>query len=89
MFMWGFPALGCTLLVSALLLRRWPLAALAVMLGGSVASTAQQPAAGAVAGARVRLRSGPGDQLHGGDAHPQSLGDGVAMVAGVSRRSRS
>jgi signal transduction histidine kinase len=28
---------GCVLLVSALLLRRWPLAALAVLLGGSVA----------------------------------------------------
>jgi signal transduction histidine kinase len=43
MIMWGFPVLGCTLLVSALLLRRWPLAALAVLLGGSVASTAVQP----------------------------------------------
>ncbi len=42
MIMWGFPVLGGTLLVSALLLRRWPLAALAVLLGGSVASTAQQ-----------------------------------------------
>ena len=43
MIMWGGPVLGCTLLVSALLLRRWPLAALAVLLGGSVASTAVQP----------------------------------------------
>ena len=43
MIMWGFPVLGCALLVSALLLRRWPLAALAVMLGGSVASMALQP----------------------------------------------
>jgi hypothetical protein len=41
--MWGIPVLGCALLVSGLLLRRWPLAALAVLLGGSVASTAQQP----------------------------------------------
>jgi signal transduction histidine kinase len=41
--MWGFPVLGCTLLVSGLLLRRWPLAALAVLLAGSVASTAVQP----------------------------------------------
>jgi signal transduction histidine kinase len=38
MIMWGPTALGCALLVSALLLRRWPLAALAVLLGGSVAS---------------------------------------------------
>ena len=43
MIMWGFPVLGCALLVSALLLRRWPLAALAVMLGGSVASMVLQP----------------------------------------------
>ncbi len=35
--MWGLPVLGCALLVSALLLRRWPLAALAVLLGGSAA----------------------------------------------------
>ena len=43
MIMWGFPVLGCALLVSALLLRRWPLAALAVTLGGSVASMVLQP----------------------------------------------
>ena len=43
MIMWGFPVLGCALLASALLLRRWPLAALAVVLGGSVASIVLQP----------------------------------------------
>jgi signal transduction histidine kinase len=43
MIMWEFPVLGCALLASALLLRRRPLTALAVMLGGSVASTALQP----------------------------------------------
>jgi signal transduction histidine kinase len=43
MIMWGFPVLGCALLVSALLLRRWPLVALAVTLGGSVASLVLQP----------------------------------------------
>jgi signal transduction histidine kinase len=43
MIMWGFPVLGCALLASALLLRRWPLAALAVTLGGSVASMVLQP----------------------------------------------
>ena len=37
MFMWGFPALICALLASALLLRRMPLIALAVTLAGSVA----------------------------------------------------
>lgn len=43
MIMWGLTVLGCVLLVSALLLRRWPLAALAVTLGGSVASMVLQP----------------------------------------------
>ena len=41
MTMWG--VLIGTLLASALLLRRWPLAALAVTLGGSVASMVLQP----------------------------------------------
>ncbi|MGA2830402.1 MAG: histidine kinase [Streptosporangiaceae bacterium] len=40
MIMWAFPVLGCALLASALLLRRRPLAALAVLLGGSVAAMA-------------------------------------------------
>ena len=39
----GIPVLGCALLASALLLRRWPLAALAVTLGGSVAIMVLQP----------------------------------------------
>jgi signal transduction histidine kinase len=39
MIMWGFPVLGCALLTSALLLRRRPLTALAVLLGGSAAAT--------------------------------------------------
>jgi len=38
MIMWAFPVLGCALLASALLLRRRPLTALAVLLGGSVAA---------------------------------------------------
>src|ERR1035438_812 len=47
MIMWAFPVLGCTLLASALLLRRRPLTALAVLLGGSVASmTLQSPVPG-------------------------------------------
>jgi signal transduction histidine kinase len=44
MIMWGFPVLGCALLASALLLRRWPLTALAVLLGGSAASMALKSA---------------------------------------------
>jgi signal transduction histidine kinase len=43
MIMWGFPVFVCVLLASALLVRRWPLAALAVTLGGSVATMALQP----------------------------------------------
>jgi signal transduction histidine kinase len=43
MILWGFPVLGCALLASAPLLRRWPLAALAVTLGGSVASMVLEP----------------------------------------------
>jgi signal transduction histidine kinase len=43
MIRWGFPVLGCALLVSALLLRRWPLAALAVTLGGAAAGMVLQP----------------------------------------------
>ena len=42
MIMWAFPVLGCALLASALLLRRRPLTALAVLLGGSVAAMALQ-----------------------------------------------
>jgi signal transduction histidine kinase len=41
--MWAFPVLICALLASELLLRRRPLPALAVMLGGSVASIALEP----------------------------------------------
>ncbi len=43
MIMWGIPVLGSSLLASAFLLRRRPLTALAVLLGGSVASMGQQP----------------------------------------------
>ncbi|MGE5290023.1 MAG: hypothetical protein ACM3ML_23120 [Micromonosporaceae bacterium] len=37
--MWAFPVLGCALRSPAVLRRRWPLTALAVMLGGLVATT--------------------------------------------------
>src|ERR1700691_957567 len=43
MIMWGSLIFGCALLAAILLLRRWPLAALAVTLGGSVASMVLQP----------------------------------------------
>jgi signal transduction histidine kinase len=41
--MWVYPAFGCALLASALLLRRWPLPAVAVALGGSVFLIALKP----------------------------------------------
>jgi signal transduction histidine kinase len=41
--MWEFPVLGCALLASALLLRRWPLAALVVLLGGSATTMVLRP----------------------------------------------
>jgi signal transduction histidine kinase len=44
--MWAFPVLGCALVASAVLLRRWPLTALAVMLGGAVAAIALRPGPG-------------------------------------------
>ena len=43
MTMWAFPVLGCALLASALLLRRRPLTALAVLLGGAAAAMALKP----------------------------------------------
>ena len=58
MIMWGFPVLGCALLVSALLLRRWPLAALAV-IGWRIGGQHAAAAASVVRAGRGRLRSGP------------------------------
>jgi signal transduction histidine kinase len=43
MITWAFPVFGCALLASALLLRRRPLTALAVMLGGLAAALALPP----------------------------------------------
>jgi signal transduction histidine kinase len=43
MIEWGSVVFGCALLASAVGLRRWPLAALAVMLGGSAASIVLRP----------------------------------------------
>jgi signal transduction histidine kinase len=43
MTIWGLPVLGCSLLASAFLLRRRPLTALAVLLGGFAASVGLQP----------------------------------------------
>jgi hypothetical protein len=57
MIMWAFPVLGCALLASALLLRRKPLTALAVLLSGQ--HGAESTGAGEHPADRGRLRSGP------------------------------
>ncbi len=88
MIMWGFPVLGCTLLVSAVLLRRWPLAALAVTLGGSVASAAMQPmpAQTSLIVAAVVLVCGAGLEIcYMAATRGRGVSvTGVAMLGGVS-----
>jgi signal transduction histidine kinase len=87
MFMWGFPVLGCTLLVSGALLRRWPLAALAVLLGGSVASTAQPVTARTTLVVAVAvLACGAGLEIcyMAATRSRRVSVAGIAMVAGVS-----
>jgi signal transduction histidine kinase len=86
--MWGTPVLACALLVSGLLLRRWPLAALAVLLAGSVASTAQQPmpARTNLVVAAVVLAGGAGLEIcyMAATRSRRVSVAGIAMVAGVS-----
>jgi signal transduction histidine kinase len=83
MAMWGFPVFGCVLLVSALLVRRWPLLALAVTLGGLVATMALQPSP--VSAALVVLAVAAGLEvcyLAATRTRKVSV-TGVAMTAGV------
>jgi signal transduction histidine kinase len=84
MVMWGGPALIGTLLASALLLRRWPLVALAVTLGGSVAIVALQ--AGAATAVMVVLAVAAGLEIcYMAATRPRRVSvAGVAMTAGVS-----
>src|ERR1700722_10699203 len=88
MIIWGLPVLGCTLLVSGLLLRRWPLAALAVLLGGSVASAAPQPmpARTTLVVAAVVLACGAGLEIcYMAATRTRRVSvAGAAMLAGVS-----
>ena len=84
MIMWGFPVFVCTLLVSALLVRRWPLAALAVTLGGSVATLAlQRPPASA---ALIVLACAMGLEICylAATRNRKVSVTAVAMIAGVS-----
>jgi signal transduction histidine kinase len=84
MVMWGGPALIGTLLASALLLRRWPLVALAVTLGGSVAIVALQ--ARAATAVMVVLAVAAGLEIcYMAATRPRRVSvAGVAMTAGVS-----
>lgn len=61
--MWVFPVLGCALLVSALLLRRRPLTALAVMLGGAVAAIALGPGPGQTPPLQIVLAATAGIEI--------------------------
>jgi signal transduction histidine kinase len=61
--MWAFPVLGCALLASALLLRRKPLRALAVMLGGGVAAVALGPGPGQTPPLQIVLASAAGTEI--------------------------
>ncbi len=84
MIMWGFPVFGCALLASALLVRRWPLAALVVTLGGLVATRALQPMP--VSAALVVLAVAAGLEicyLAATRTRRVSV-TGVAMTAGIS-----
>jgi signal transduction histidine kinase len=61
--MWAFPVLGCALLGSALLLRRRPLTALAVMLGGAVAAIALGPGPGQTPPLQIVLAAAAGIEI--------------------------
>jgi signal transduction histidine kinase len=84
MIMWGFPVFVCALLVSALLVRRWPLLALAVTLGGLVATMALQPSP--VSAALVVLVVAAGLEICylAATRTRRVWVTGVAMTAGVS-----
>lgn len=61
--MWAFPVLGCALLASALLLRRRPLTALAVMLSGAVAAMALGPGPGQTPPLQIVLAAAAGIEI--------------------------
>jgi signal transduction histidine kinase len=84
MIMWGFPVLCCTLLASALLLRRWPLIALAVMLGGLAASTELQPRDSTAALVVLAVAAGPEICYMTATRTRKVSVCGVAMAVGVS-----
>jgi signal transduction histidine kinase len=87
--MWAYAVLGCALLASALLLRRRPLTALAVMLGGSVASMALHPmsADAALVVLAIAIQAGAGRRVF--DARPDEARDALAAIEATSRETLS
>jgi signal transduction histidine kinase len=83
MIMWGGPALIGALLASALLLRRWPLPALAVLLGGTAANIGLPPRHADVA--LVVLGCGAGLEVCfiAATRHRRVSVAGAAMAAGA------
>jgi signal transduction histidine kinase len=80
--MWAFPVLGCALLASALLLRRRPLTALAVMLAGSVAAIALGPGPGQTPPLQIVLAAAAGTEIcYIAATRPRAVSaTGLAMV---------
>jgi signal transduction histidine kinase len=80
--MWVFPVLGCALLASAPLLRRRPLTALAVMLGGSVAAIALGPGPGQGPPLQIVLAGAAGTEIcYIAATRPRAVSaTGLAMV---------
>jgi signal transduction histidine kinase len=83
--MWAFPVLGCALLASALLLRRGPLAALAVLLGGAVAAIALGPGPGQTPPLQIVLAAAAGIEIcYAAATRPRKVSAaGLAMVVGA------
>jgi signal transduction histidine kinase len=80
--MWAFPVLCCALLASALLLRRRPLTALAVTLGGSVAAVALGPGPGQGPALQIVLAGAAGIEIcYIAATRPRAVSvTGLAMV---------
>jgi signal transduction histidine kinase len=80
--MWAFPVLGCALLASAVLLRRRPLRALAVMLGGAVAAMALGPGPGPEPPLQIVLAAAAGTEIcYIAATRPRAVSvTGVAMI---------
>jgi signal transduction histidine kinase len=83
--MWEFPVLGCALLASALLLRRRPLTALAIMLGGAAAAIALGPGPGQTPPLEIVFAAAAGIEIcYIAETRPRMVSTtGLAMVGVV------